>query len=237
MVTGHITICKIYKDGTKETVVDRANLVTAGLGSSFIDIQTDSGSTFIEDYAPRYFQLGTSTIDYDKTAITTSACFYRLSAPFDWSDYGDDTDLTITQEYRGFNASTTDTSPPYSYTEMLLTSGSLSSSVFSGTDQYFAAITPNSVTKWFMDSFESQFILDENSANGKAITEIGLFAKNPKGFREDSPLLMAYRKFAAINKTAEFSLAVNWSIGFLGLTNKVDDVSKRAYTTDSTIIR
>ena len=34
---------------------------------------------------------------------------------------------------------------------------------------------------------------------------------------------MAYKHFAAIDKTAEFSLAINWTVGFLGYSNKVDD--------------
>ena len=74
-----------------------------------------------------------------------------------------------------------------------------------------------------MDSFESQIVLDEKTANGKAITEVGLFAKNPKGFIKESPLLMAYISFAALNKTEEFSLVINWTIGFLGLTPNIDD--------------
>ena len=81
MLKGHITICKIYSDGTKETVLNKANLITAGLGSSFIDIQVAGGSSFTEDYAPRYFQVGTSDIGYTGTGAA-SATFYHLSAPF-----------------------------------------------------------------------------------------------------------------------------------------------------------
>ena len=57
--------------------------------------------------------------------------------------------------------------------------------------------------------------------NKLAIREI--FAKNPKGFKEDSPVLMAYRSFAAIPKNTEFSLVIHWSIGFLGLSTNIDD--------------
>jgi hypothetical protein len=220
MISGHVTVCKVYKDGTQETVLDRANLITAGLGSSFLDIQQDAGSTYSDDYAPAYFQLGTDTIDYH-TAWDTSTFFYQVCAPFGWSDYGEDTDLDIVERYRGFNASTVDGGA--SYTELLETSAPLSAITFSGEDQYFAKITEAKVSKIFMDSFEAQIVLDENTANGKAITEVGLFARNPKGYYEDSPLLMAYRSFAALNKTSEFSLIINWTIGFLGLTNNVDD--------------
>ena len=227
MISGHVTICKIYKDGTKEVVLDKANLVTAGLGSAFLDIQMGGGSTNSSDYAPHYFQVGTGSIDYDTSpAREASSTFYQLSAPLHWSSYGEDTDLVIDKQYRGFNASTENTTAPYSYTELLNTSASLSAVVFSGLDQYFAKVRRGSVTKFFMDSFESEIVLDENTANGISISEVGLFAKNPKGFNQDSPLLMAYKNFTAIPKTSDISLVFHWNIGFLGISNLVDNYYK-----------
>ena len=223
MARGHVTICKIYKDGTQEVVLDQHNLITAGLGYALVDINQGAGSQFASDFAPYYFQLGTSTIDYDDS-VATSSYFYQLSTPFDWNDYGDDTELDIVKRYRGFIASSlnvTAASPTYS--ELLLTSSLLSSTIFSGSDEYFAVVPPYLVSKVVLDAFEIELILDENSANGKAITEIGLFAKNPKGLSQDSPLLMAYRSFDALNKTSDFSLVIRWSIGFLGISNNIDD--------------
>ena len=222
MINGHITICKVYNDGTKEVVLDKSNLVTAGLGSSFIDIQKGGGSRHSSDYAPYYFQVGTSDIAWSGVVREASSTFYQLSSPLEWSGYGDDTDLIIVQRYRGFNASTEDTVAPYSYTELLNTNASLSSIIFSGADQYFGQIKEGRTTKYFMDSFESEIVLDENTANGNSISEVGLFARNPKGFQEDSPLLMAYKSFTAIPKTKDFSIVMHWSIGFLGLNNTVD---------------
>jgi len=224
MMRGHLTICKVYKDGTKETVLDKANLVTAGLGSSFVDIQHNSGSTYTTDYAPYYFQLGTSTIGYD-TDSATSAYFYQVSTPLDWSAYGENTDLDIVKRYRGFYASSIALEPVsnQNWVELLNTSAPLSSTVFSGTDEYFSLIREGRVTKFFMDAFEAEIVLDEKTANGVSCTEIGLFARNPKGFYEDSPLLMAYRTFTAIPKTKDFSLVFHWTLGFLGLSTNIDD--------------
>ena len=229
MISGHVTVYKIYKDGTEETVLDKANLVTAGLGSSFLDIQQGIGSKYIDDYAPHYFQVGTDVIGWSGTVREASSTFYQLSAPFDWSDYGVDTDIILSKRYRGFNASTEDSGA--TYTELLNTSA-LSATVFSGADQYFGKVRAGNVTKFFVDSFEAEIILDENSGNGKSITEIGLFSKNPKGFEKDSPLLMAYKNFDAMVKTSEFSLVVHWTIGFLGLDSSVDD-----HYTGNTMIR
>ena len=223
MINGHITICKVYSDGTKEVVLDKSNLVTAGLGSSFLDIQRGAGSRHSSDYTPHYFQVGTDEIIWSGVVRPASSTFYQLSSPLEWSDYGDDTDLIIVQRYRGFNASVSpQVDSGNTYHELLNTTASLSSIIFSGADQYFSQIKEGRTTKYFMDSFESEIVLDENTANGNSISEVGLFAKNPKGFQEDSPLLMAYKSFTAIPKTKDFSIVMHWSIGFLGLNNTVD---------------
>ena len=130
MTSGQITICKIYKDGTKEVVLDKSNLITIGLGASLSDMLQGYGSENSLDYSPLYFQVGTSYIDFDETPITTSGEFYRLSAPFDWPDYGDDTEINVEEAYRCFAASTDDGG--VSYSEMLLTSSVYSSIIYSG---------------------------------------------------------------------------------------------------------
>jgi hypothetical protein len=178
------------------------------------------GSDYVDGYGPYYFQVGTDTIDYaTKFEAATSACFYTLSSPFGWADYGDNTDYEVTKRYRGFYAS----SEGGEYKEMFGTTAPLSSVIFSGSDEYFAKVTEGRITKVFMDSFESEIILDENTGNGKLISEVGLFAKNPKGLKEDTPILMAYRSFAGVPKTKEYSLVIHWSIGFLGLSRNIDD--------------
>ena len=218
MIKGHITICKVFNDGTKETVLDKHNLVTAGLGLSLANILTGDGSIHIEDYTPRYFQVGTSSIGFPTAEV--SSYFYQLSAPLEWSGYGPDSDIQLEKRYRSFLASSTD---GVTYEEHLQASSVDYSSVFySGTDQFFGTVKPDSVTKYFLDSFASEIVLDENSGNGNDISEVGLFLRNPIGAKEDSPLLVAYKTFDAIPKTEEFSLVFHWSVGFIGQSNTID---------------
>jgi len=127
MIKGHITICKVYKDGTKETVLDRANMITAGLGSSFLDIQKGEGSRFPSDYAPAYFQIGTGSPSFN--AVDTSGFWYQVCAPLTWNQYGVDTELTIQEKYRGFYASSVIDG---GYNELEQVASPLSSVVFSG---------------------------------------------------------------------------------------------------------
>jgi len=222
MVNGHLTICKIYKDGTKEIVLDKSNMITKGLGSSLIDILEGRGAVYHEDFVPYYFQVGTSSVDTLKFISDTSAYFYQLSSPLSWSEYGDDTDLILDERYRGFYASTVDDG--LTYGELYGTSGALSAVVFSGTNQYFGEVPPTKISRVYLDSFEAVIVLDEKTANDKNISEIGLFSKNPRGFRGDSPLLIAYKSFTPVPKSSAFSLVMHWRIGFLGLTTNVDEV-------------
>ena len=109
------------------------------------------------------------------------------------------------------------------YYELLNTSATLSSIIFSGADQYFSIIKDRRITKYNLDSFESEIILDENTGNGQTISEVGLFAKNPKGLAQDSPFLMAYKNFTGIPKTKDFSIIIHWIIGFVGLSANIDN--------------
>ena len=217
MLKGHITICKVYKDGSEEVILDKHNILTAGLGSSFLDIIQHNGSPWADDYRPRYFQVGTSSINYNES-LATSSYFYQLSAPLVWSEYGSDTALTVEKRNRGFNASTLDGT---TFQEILFTSAHMSSVEFSSVDNnssWFPTIPDSDITKVFLDACETEIVLDENSANGITISEIGMFAKNPKGLVKDTPILIAYKSFTGIPKTSAYSLVFHWSIGFLGGT-------------------
>jgi len=243
MISGHITICKIYKDGTKETVLDKSNLITKGLGSAYIDILEEAGSVMAEDYRPRYFQIGTSSMDYDEQPVgtDTSAYFYQLSAPLHWSSYGNDTNLLVKSRPRGFYASTINPGEltpgeagQVTGTELVFSSAPLSSAIFSSVEtssNWFGSVKQKDVVKWFIDSCEVEIILDEETANDSTISEIGLFSKNPRGAAPITPLLMAYKKFTGIPKSSAFSLAFHWNIGFMG-TSSLD----RNYTGGSSEI-
>ena len=78
-----------------------------------------------------YKRRSKTSSNYD-TDSATSSFFYRLSAPFDWADYGEDTDLITLKRYRGFHASslTPDAVNPV-WNELLNTSAALSATTFS----------------------------------------------------------------------------------------------------------
>jgi hypothetical protein len=212
MMQGHVTVCKVYKDGTQETVVDESNMITAGLYSAFLDILHQAGSKYAEDYRPRYYQFGTGTNTLP--ANDTSSIFFSLSSPLSWSQYGSDSDMELYKRYRAF--------PVYNGSELQFEDPTFSAISYSGVDEYFAKIGGEYSTRIYYDSFESILTLDTNSGNGLTISEAGLFAKNPRGYAQDSPTLMAYKSFTGIPKTSDFSLIIRWSIGYVGISDTID---------------
>jgi hypothetical protein len=212
MMQGHVTVCKVYKDGTEEIVVDESNMITAGLHDAFLDILHQAGSPFAEDYRPRYYQFGTGTNTLPSD--DTSSIFFGLSSPLTWSEYGSDSDMKLQERYRVF--------PVSGSSQVQFEDPTFSAISYSGTDEYFAEVGGEYSTRIFYDSFEAILTLDTNSGNGETISEAGLFAKNPKGYAQDSPYLMAYKSFSGISKTSDFSLIIRWNIGYVGISDTVD---------------
>lgn len=212
MMKGHVTVCKVYTDGTEEVVVDESNMITAGLHDAFLDILHQAGSPFAENYRPRYYQFGTNTNTLP--GDSTSSIFFGLSSPLSWTQYGSDSDMQLQKRYRAF--------PVYNGSELLFEDPSFSAISYSGVDEYFAEIGGEYSTRIYYDSFEAILTLDTNSGNGLTISEAGLFAKNPKGYSQDSPYLMAYKSFTGIPKTSDFSIIIRWSIGYVGISDTID---------------
>ena len=209
---GHVTVCKVYKDGTQETVVDESNMITAGLYSAFLDVLHQAGSKYAEDYRPRYYQFGTGTQSIP--GDSTSSIFFGLASPLSWQLYGDDTDLKVEKRYRVF--------PVYNGSELQFEDPTFSAISYSGVDEYFAEIGGEYSTRIYYDSFEAILTLDNNTGNGRTISEAGLFAKNPRGYAQDSPTLMAYKSFTGIPKTSDFSIIIRWNIGYVGVSDTID---------------
>ena len=220
---GHVKVTKIYDDH-EEVVVNDHNILTEGFKIDIVSILTGE-AVKLPDLVPGYIQIGTDTVDYNLQSDDVSGLFYQVCAPLTNANYGDETELYLEELYRSFMASTNDSGATYS--EMLFASSPASSTVVSATPdrEWFGVVQSNYRTKFFLDNIEVRLELDKKTANGVAITEFGLFNKNPHNYKEDRPFLMAYKKIGtAITKRPEFKLLVEWSIGFPGNTNSFDFV-------------
>lgn len=78
----------------------------------------------------------------------------------------------------------------------------------------FGVISPALIQKLNRTTIRFVLVLDENTANGETLNEVGLFSYNPLELSTPASVMVAYRKFDNIQKTANFTLQFLWSIRF-----------------------
>jgi len=186
---GHLTIQKVYKNKTRDTIFVDHNIVVDGMGYGLSRLFSNDGSSSLEDFKINYFQIGTSSVPN-----FGDPGFYSLSAPI--SSYGNHSNIETDTHNQITAATEFVDSPVLSETANV---------VFGEINQEFATIIQDS-------GIAFQIKLDENTANGKDISEIGLFMGNPNGTGEESSILVAYRNFGPYSKTSDFELVFNWII-------------------------
>ena len=191
-ITGHLTIIKKFKDGEEEVVFDDHNIIVSGMGVALSYLFTASGSNTILDYQIDRFQLGVS----GPNANGMVSSIYELSGPLG-DDYGAGSNLFIEKN-----------------TQITGQSDTL--------NQYFALIPANKITKIGETSVRYTLVVDEEACNDLKdsedgdtyLSEVGLFAKNPRGDSVNASILVAYRNFSIIRKTSDFSLIFRWTLNF-----------------------
>jgi hypothetical protein len=164
-----------------------------GVGLSYLF--TGSGSDSVLDYQIDRFQVGVS----GPPAGGVTSGIYQLSGPLT---------ATGTNEYgAGSNL--------YIQVGSQLTDGSLT------TNQTFAKIPKNKITKIGDSSVRYTLVLDEEACNDLSrgtddvnLNEVGMLMKNPTGQTNDRSILVCYRTFSNIRKTNDFSLIFRWTLNF-----------------------
>ena len=235
---GHLKVTKIYDDH-KEVILDDSNMLTQGFNVNIVSVLV--GETMeVPSLVPGYFQLGASGMNPTANGAPAGRAddiFYHLSCPLSTTtQYGDETPLELEKLNRSFLASTADSSESIidgtaTYSEMLWLSAAEASTTISATlhtsgGEWFVPILETHLTKNYLDSIEVTLELDKNTANDILIREFGLFSKNAVAYKNNKPFLIAYKQLnAPITKKSEFSLLIEWSLGFLGDTNIYDNVT------------
>lgn len=194
-IQGHLTIHKIAK-GVEELVYDDKNIIVSGFGWSLAHLFARNGSDSITDFQLDRFQLGVSGQSANQVSGT-----FELSGP-----------LSSTEEY-----TTNGDSSIFS-----VSADQFKENVIAGSKSTFGKIPFSKVTKIDNRSVRYTIFIDEDSCNNLtrpgnndiALSEIGLFVKNPTGQALDASVLAAYRYFSSIRKTSDFGLVFRWTISF-----------------------
>lgn len=219
---GEVTVTKVYKDGTREVVIknDR-NMITDGMGVSLVNLFSLNPANpryNLDKFKVGYFQVGTSGVfdkgpvpadfNYWESLVSDSAGnnFYELSAPLALSDYGDNTTLKpVERKILAVSNPFADPSElSYEYRDTVL-----------------VEFEDDPVTKIIDNAIHVKINIDEKGCNGKNISELGLFVKNPEVFESrERPALAAYKiLYNPILKTEDFSLDIDWVLHFTDVNN------------------
>ena len=192
-IKGHLTISKVYRNGTEEVIFDDHNIIVSGMGVALAHMFAISGSDSILDYQIDRFQVGVSGSAGLEVSSTN-----QLSGPLSsFAEYGLDGDILAASGYHVVN--NTIVSLP----------------------RYYGIIPQQNITRIDSNTVRYTIVIDEESCNDilrggtvKSLNEIGLFVKNIKNNAIVAPILVAYRHFDDILKTTDFSLVFRWSINF-----------------------
>lgn len=182
---GELEIYKKFSDGTSEMVYSDHNVITSGMGVCWGLFFAGSGSTVISDFQIRYFQVGTGGSSVISTYDKSQVeLVSRLTA----AEYGGVSPILISNHRRLI---------PHTLSVQL---------------QDFIYIPDSLIKRSGVNSVTYILTLDENTANGNILNEIGLYVDNPRAQSPKQSILVAYKPFTDIPKTEEFSLVFKWTI-------------------------
>ena len=188
---GWLEIIKVT-NGDEEIVFSDKNVVCSGMGVTLASMFSATGVD-VSSYQINLFQLG-SAGTFDLQVSSTG----RLGDALTSLEIGDTSLMSLNKK-----------------------TGTIVSGVTSHTNESFIVLPVGYVDRIDKRTARWNLHIDENTANGHEINEIGMFANNPA---ETDPLqtwLCAYRFFGdtansnkGIWKSNQFSLIFRWTITF-----------------------
>jgi len=187
---GHLTVEKVYPDGARENLFTDHNIVVEGMGYGLTRLLAAKTSDKLSDFRVQRFQVGTDAVNH-----FGAPDFYNLSGALTTDQYGTNTNVGLVSH------NILSATSPFTSSISLVTASA-----------DFGILDQSKITIMGDTGVEFSIILDENTANGLNISEIGLFALNPDGEGKDKSVMVAYRSFGPYPKTSDFALRFHWII-------------------------
>ena len=219
-MNGEVTIKKVFRDGREEIVAKDHNVITIGMGIDVVNVLTTNSTATVAEHLVGYYQVGTGDHNPDGKDPDYRKYIYNLKHPLTYDNYGEDTTLTL--DNHDLLISTKNFTPDSQYTVERNT---------------FAYLPTSHSTSIIDDTVTYRLTIDEESASGISITEFGLYSKNPdRQDKTDKSTMIAYKRLDtsdAIEKTAEFSVVVDWELKFV---DAVEETPARAAPNQPNIV-
>ena len=197
-VIGKLEIYKDYGEFT-EKVSSYSNIITRGLGLTITSMMTAGSDKVKDKYAIRYAQLGTGVVDYQRVdaGSETRANFFKLSSPLSKTAYGRNLRHKLETRYQLVALEEFST---ISNTQLTRQQGT------------FLKIPDTRTTVKDNTGINISLVIDKHTANNVILREVGLFCDDVSEDGLPESVLVAYKQFAPITKTNEFSLIFDWTI-------------------------
>jgi hypothetical protein len=183
--TGELEVWKYYADGRKELHFSDTNQIVSGMGVALAHLFAGSGSDKAYDYQIRWFQVGTNG---STPGIGTYQLTSALSSVGLYGSTGEIQVSTLNQ----------------------IVNGSIIN------NKIFVKIPDNNIQRVSKNAVRFTLFLGPGNANGLPdyLDEIGIFVHNIRKLSTPAPILVAYKYFSQIEKTADFALVFKWTITF-----------------------
>tara|TARA_R110000824_G_scaffold161134_8_gene336317 strand:+ start:3694 stop:6951 length:3258 start_codon:yes stop_codon:yes gene_type:complete len=205
---GIVTVKKVFSDGREELVTHDDNVISAGLAESFVNLFTDNLWGGTPQVLAGYFQVGDGNLNIEGVDPAMRKYVYSLANPFLTRDYGLSTTsiVDVHNQVYGSKGNFVSDSPNIN----LL-----------GT---FVDLPDEWSTKITEDAVHYRLNIDKGMANGKTISEFGLFSRNPANSKPERSVMVAYKALdTPIAKNELFSVVIDWQLKFISETEEISD--------------
>jgi len=198
-IKGYLEVYKLFKDGSKELHYSDHNVICSGMGLTLSNAFAAKPEVDVSSFQANWMQLGvgasTVAIRANETVSTSARADCLSSVPANL--YGSENTIGLVTSSMSYMTS----------------GGTTATAGFVQLPHAFVHRVSDRKVMW-------RLVLNDSACNipdgvmGGALCEIALFSNNPTEQAIPVLYMIAYRTFANLIKTSDFSLDFRWTIEF-----------------------
>ena len=199
-IKGHLEVYKVYSNGTEELHYSEDNVITSGMGVNLAHAFAAGPNVDVSSFQANWMQIGTgaSTVAIRAQDNVQVSGRGDLLSSIPASQYGDENTIGL----------------KVSSMTYMTSAGTTSVKDFVKVPYAFIHRVSDRKVMWRLILNDSACNIDDNATHGGALCEVAIFSNNPTEATPDTLYMIAYRTFANIVKTNEFTLDFRWTIEF-----------------------
>ena len=199
-IKGHLEVYKVYSDGSEELHYSDHNVITSGMGVNLAHAFAADAGVDVSSFQANWMQIGTgaSSADIRNNATVQVSSRADLLSSIPATQYGDVNTIGL----------------KVSSMTYMTSAGSTAIKDFIKVPYAFVHRVSDRKVMWRLVLNDSACNIVDDAIHGGALCEVAIFSNNPTQATPDELYMIAYRAFANITKTNEFTLDFRWTIEF-----------------------